>query len=120
MPTGKEFRLTDKRRRDIISMLKKQWTVSGIAVQYGISHKTLSRLLKKEGIDVKAVKMSGLYALKAKTYEAIDEIDEADKRVNAGLSFLKQYPIPEDNTGSDTATVNIDIAVNKVMEDLNQ
>ncbi len=95
MPTGTGFHLTPDRKVRMMEMLKSQWTVSGIAVSYGISYKTLVKLFKKHKINHKAIRMSGLQTLRSDTFAAITTIAEPDKKVKAGLDFLKQYPIDE-------------------------
>ena len=94
---GKAFTMTSDRRTKMTDMLRRQWTVSGIACEYGISYKFLIKLMKKEKMNHKAIRMSGLLNLKADTYSKIEKIAEPDKAVKAGLDFLKQYPIVEDD-----------------------
>ncbi len=109
MPTGVTFTLTADRKAKMMSMLKSQWTVSGIAVSYGISYKTLIKLFKKHKINHKAIRMSGLQSLRSNTFSAIETIAEPDKKVKAGLDFLKQYPIDEEvdiTTGSSGKSVD--------------
>lgn len=93
---GKAFTMTPLRRAEMTDMLRKQWTVSGIACSYGISYKFLIKLMKKEKMNHRDIRMSGLLNLKAETYSKIEAIEEPDKAVKAGLDFLKQYPIDED------------------------
>ncbi len=97
MPTGTTFTLTADRKLKMMEMLKSQWTVSGIAVSYGISYKTLIKLFKKHGIKHKEIRMSGLMSLRSDTFAAITAIAEPDKKVKAGLDFLKQYPIDDND-----------------------
>ena len=123
MPTGTTFTLTTDRRTKMMEMLRSQWTVSGIAVSYGISYKTLIKLFKKHKINHKAVRMSGLQTLRADTFTSIADIVEPDKRVSAGLSFLKQYEIDDDasidNVGSDTKDTTAADITAKIMLQMN-
>ena len=97
MPTGTTFTLTADRKLKMMEMLKSQWTVSGIAVSYGISYKTLIKLFKKHKIKHKEIRMSGLMSLRSDTFAAITSIAEPDKKVKSGLDFLKQYPIDDND-----------------------
>jgi len=120
--SGHKWSLTANRKMLIIDMLKKQYTLSSIAAEFGVSQETISKALKKDKINWKAIRMSSLNRLRAEVYESIYKIDDDSKRVKAGLEFLDRYPIQEDededeDNGSSKGDVIKD-AANKILEEL--
>ena len=120
MPKGTAFVLTPTRRAKMSDMLRQQWTVSGIAAQYGVSYKFLIKLFKREKFNHRAIRMSGLHMLRAETYGSIGSIADDAKRVKAGLEFLNQYPIVDDSDDAlDGSTVKSKDITKSILDELN-
>ena len=114
---GYKWHLTDERREKIISLLKQQHTIKSIAQLYGVKDETISKALKKAGIDWRAVKESGIATLRSTVFASVFQIDDPAEKVRAGMSFLKRY----DNEQVDTVereTVSADEIARKIMEEL--
>jgi len=113
---GHVWTLTDKRRKDIIKMLTKQHTIVSIAAHYGVEHKTISRRLSEAGISATEVRNNGLISLRAALFSSVYDISDSDKRIKAGLDFLKQYPIAESTGGSEV--VDDDSIAREILDEL--
>ena len=105
MPRGTSFTMTPKRRAKMTDMLRNQYSVGSIATEFGISYKFLIKLFKKEKMDHKAIRMSGLNTLRADIFRSIGSIDDDAKRVKAGLEFLDRYPIQDDEVDDEVKAV---------------
>jgi len=99
---GHRWTVTKKRRDDIIKMFMEQHTIDTIALHYGITRQTLTRKLKDEGIDSKALRNAGKQSLRQALFNTIMMIPDEDKKVKAGLDYLNRYPIQDDD---DTPTL---------------
>jgi hypothetical protein len=119
MPKGTSFNMTEKRKARAIDMLRNQYSVGSIATEFGIGYKTLLGLFKKEKMDHKAIRMSGLNTLRADTFRSIGVIKDDSKRVKAGLEFLDRYPIQDDEVDDevkDSGNSDEDIAKKILLE----
>ncbi len=113
---GVSWNLTDKRRVDVLEMLKKQWTLGGIAIHYGISVKTISKQLKKHKINYKEVKMSGISMVRARLYDDLTMIDDHKDRAVVAMKYLDKYDKEEEVA---VVPVSDDDVVAKIMLELN-
>lgn len=97
MAYGTKFNLTDKRERKVISMLKQQYTMTAIALHFGIHADTLVGKLKDAGINPGTIRNTGKLDMRAMVIGSIYSIKDDSKRSDAALRFLNQYPIVDED-----------------------
>ena len=117
MASGTNFSLTDKRKRKALDMFKSQHTLKSVATEFGIKYETLQTHLVKHGIDYKAIRSSSLQSMRSMLFESVYGIKDESKRVSAGLQFLNQYPIIEDEVVLDDKPTDSEILL-KIRKEL--
>ena len=120
MAKGTNWTLTSMRKAKVMELLGSQWTLSAIATEFGVSTKTITKALKANKINHKAVRMSGLNRLRADTFNSIGSINDDYKRVDAGLKYLDRYAIDEDTTiDTDGSKSKIKDIAKEILSELN-
>jgi len=122
---GVHYSLTGKEVKKVKSLLMKQYRLRDVWKLHfekdGCTYREFKTVCDNNGIDANDLNKAGLATLRVKAYEMLGDFEDDKDKFNAILKYLERYEKIDDiSSGSDTATVNIDIAVNKVMEDLNQ
>ena len=117
MGQGTIWNLTDKRREDILDMLRRQYTVSGIACHYGVNPKTIFKVLREGKIDHRAVRMSGIANMRADVMQSVTEIVNPKDKVDAGMKFLSKYDLGDEVAEEVIVNSDDDIAA-KILAEL--
>ena len=91
MPTGKRWTVTANRKAIIINMLKKQHSIKTLATSFGINEKTMSKALKKAGINPNDYKQLGIYELRHRMLERLEMIDDHKDYANVAVKVLDRY-----------------------------
>ena len=88
---GRKFTITPTRRSVIIPLLEKQHTISTIATLYGVNYKTMSKALKRAGIDPNDYRKVGIANLKARVFDRLEKIDDHKDYANTAIKVLDRY-----------------------------
>jgi hypothetical protein len=123
---GSTWNLTPDRRVTVIDMLKKQHSVASIADYFEITPNTLRKKIKEAGIDHKQVRQIGLVGLRRAAYDMLMSMDtdmDDKEKFNALMKYLDRYERDEElepRAEQDSGSIDINVAINKVMNDLQQ
>ncbi len=96
MAQGVEWKLTDNRKAECISMLKQRYTIDSIAIHFDKSPSTIHKKLSEAGINNESIRMFGLDDMRGNAYN-----EAMDGSFNDKMKFLDKYDIAGD-AGSDT------------------
>ena len=117
---GHKWTLTNTRKVMIIDMLKKQYTISSIATEFGVSQKTISKALKNEKMNWKAIRKSGIDSLRSRMFSRLEDIDDPKDYVNSCMKVLDKYDtdVEVDTIDSNSSKDKVKEAANKILEEL--
>ena len=96
MPKGKSWNFTPKRQKTAIDMLVQQYSITLIAMHFGIGTEAMGRKLKEEGINVSELQMAGVRKVRANLFANLDDIMDPKDQAKARLEFLKHYDKSDD------------------------
>jgi len=118
MPKGKKWSLTDARKKKIIGLLRKQYTLEAIAESESITAHTLGGKLADAGLNIREIQNDGRKMLRTHLFNSIFNISKDSEKVRVGLEYLTKYPIADEETidNSDNREIDIKIEILKELE----
>ncbi len=88
-----KWNLTKDRQKELIKLLKAQYTVPAAAEAMGVCRDTLVKRMNEEGIDRKQIADMGKSSMRTMLFMTTLNIKDDAKRAAAALAYLTKYPM---------------------------
>ena len=99
----RKWTITPNRKAIVIAMLEKQHTISTLATSFGLTEKTMSKALKRAGIEPAKYRQSGIANIRSRMFERLETVDKDKDYVELAMKLVDKYEVNDEavvSTGS--------------------